>query len=231
MLGDLRLVYRRRSVADGRYVMANLLCVGALLLACGPMATAEPIPLPRERPVSVPDERSSTTKTVAPSSCQLRLAKLAVFKPSPPITGPGQCLATDVVTVDAVLLADKHRVVFSPPATLRCPMAEAVAQWITSDVAPTIAPLGTSLRSIETLESFDCRPRNGIVGAQVSEHGHANALDVRSFKLANGELVELTNASVTKYCARDCGTARARVFRPCWATAQMPITIPMSISI
>ena len=58
--------------------------------------------------------------------------------------------------------------------------------------------LGTSLRSIETLNSFDCRPRNGIGGAQISEHGHANALDVRSFTLANGTVVELTNASVTK---------------------------------
>jgi hypothetical protein len=190
--------YRRRTVAGRRNILANLLCVSALLLASGSMATAEPIPLPRERPEIVRDERSSAAKTAAPSSCQLRLAELAVFKPSPPITGPGECLATDVVTVDAVLLPDKHRVVFSPPATLRCPMAEAVAQWITSDVAPTIAPLGTSLRSIETLDSFDCRPRNGITGAQVSEHGHANALDVRSFKLANGALVELTNASVTK---------------------------------
>ena len=77
-------------------------------------------------------------------------------------------------------------------------MAEAVAQWITKDVAPTIASLGTSLHSIETLDSFDCRPRNGIAGAQISEHGRANALDVRSFTLTNGSIVELTNASVSK---------------------------------
>ena len=51
------------------------------------------------------------------------------------------------------------------------------------DLAPTIAALGTSLNSIEILESFGCRPRNGVSGAQVSEHGHANALDVGSFKL------------------------------------------------
>jgi hypothetical protein len=107
-------------------------------------------------------------------------------------------MATDVVKVDAVLLPDNHRVVFSPPATLRCPMADAVAQWISNDVAPTIAALGTSLRSVESLDSFDCRPRNGVTGAPVSEHGHANALDVRSFKLANGRIIELNNASVTK---------------------------------
>ena len=46
--------------------------------------------------------------------------------------------------------------------------------------------------------SFHCRPRNGVTGAQVSEHGHANALDVRALKLANGEVIELNNASVAK---------------------------------
>ena len=46
----------------------------------------------------------------------LRLAELAVFDPLPPITGPRECKATDVVKVDAVLLPDEHRVTFSPPA-------------------------------------------------------------------------------------------------------------------
>jgi hypothetical protein len=141
----------------------------------------------------------------------LRLAELAVFESSPPITGPGECAATDVVKVDAVLLPDKHRVAFSPPVVLRCPMAEAVAQWITSDVAPAIAALGTPLRSIESLDSFDCRPHNGIAGAPLSEHGHANALDVRSFKLTNGGVIELNNVGVAKSLrekVRDSACAR-----------------------
>jgi hypothetical protein len=128
----------------------------------------------------------------------LRLAKVAVFEPLPPITGPGECRATDVVKVDAALLPNKHRVLFSPPATLRCPMAEAVAQWITEDVAPAVGAFETSLRSIEDLDSFDCRPRNGISGAQISEHGRANALDVRSFTLEDGKVIELNNASVSR---------------------------------
>ena len=46
----------------------------------------------------------------------------------------------------------------------------------------------------EILELFGCRRRNGVSGAHVSEHGHANALDVRSFKLMNGEVMEFTDA-------------------------------------
>ena len=77
-------------------------------------------------------------------------------------------------------------------------MAEAVANWVISDVAPPIAATGTSLRGIETADSFDCRPRDGIIGAKLSEHGRANALDVRAFKLANGTAIELNSASAPK---------------------------------
>jgi hypothetical protein len=123
---------------------------------------------------------------------------MAAFKPLPSITGPGECTATDVVELDVVFVADRHRIVLSPAATLRCPMAEAVTHWIRDDVAPTIAALGKSLRGVETLDSFDCRPRNGIKSAKISEHGRANALDVRAFKVANGPAIGLTDASVDK---------------------------------
>jgi hypothetical protein len=132
------------------------------------------------------------------SPCRSRLAEIADFKPLPSITGPGDCTATDVVALDAVLLPDKRRIVLFPAATLRCPMAEAVTHWIRDDVAPTIAALGESLRGVETLDSFDCRPRNGIKDAKISEHGRANALDVRALKVANGAAVGLTDAGVDK---------------------------------
>jgi hypothetical protein len=77
-------------------------------------------------------------------------------------------------------------------------MAEAVTHWLRDDVAPTIAGLGNSLRGVETLDSFDCRRRNGTKDAKLSEHGRANALDVRAFKLANRAAIELTDASVAK---------------------------------
>jgi hypothetical protein len=170
--------------------------VAALLLASGSIATAETVPLPHARPEGVQREPVSTAQTATPSACQSRLADFAVFRSLPPITGPGECLATDVVTLEAVLLPDGHRVVFSPPATLQCAMAETVSQWIIKDVAPIVGALGPPLNSIEILESFDCRPRNGVTGAPVSEHGHANALDVGSLKLANGEVVELTSSRV-----------------------------------
>jgi hypothetical protein len=128
----------------------------------------------------------------------LHLSEIAEFKSLPPITGPGECTATDVVNVNAVVLPDNHRVVFSPVVTLQCSMAEVVAHWIRDDVGPTLDALGLPLRGVETLESFGCRTFNGISGAKLSEHGHANALDVRSLKIADGTVIELTNPAVSK---------------------------------
>jgi hypothetical protein len=179
------------------YFRLNIV-VAFLTVACLG-AGAETVPLPRARPAAIPGDQLATSSANAePSPCQLRLAQIAEFKPAQPITGPGECSATDVVTLEVVLLVDRQRVVFSPAVILRCTMAEAVAQWVRNDVAPAIAALIAPLRAIETLDSFSCRPFNGISGGKMSEHGHANALDVHSFKLGNNAIIELTNASVSK---------------------------------
>ena len=179
-----------------RLIHVKVLSALVLLLATTVAAMAEMTPLPRPRPVGIPGDLTSAEAVVSP--CRSRLSEVAVFKPLPSITGPGDCTATDVVALDAVLLPDKHRIVLFPSATLRCPMAEAVTHWICDDVAPTIAAQGSSLRGVETLDSFDCRHRNGIADAKISEHGRANALDVRAFKLGNGAAIELTDANVAK---------------------------------
>jgi len=148
--------------------------------------------------VDVPEDPSTVGAEEVVSPCQSRLAEIAAFKPLPPITGLGDCTATDVVELAAVLLPNNHRVNFSPTAILRCPMAGAVAHWVRNDVAPTITTLGKSLRGVVTLDSYDCRLRNGVANAKIGEHGHANALDVRAFKFANGAAIELTDANVAK---------------------------------
>jgi Extensin-like protein C-terminus len=181
-----------------RLIYMKVLGVVAFLLATTVAVMAEVIPLPRARPVDIPGDSSKVGEEATVSPCQSRLAEIAAFKSLPPITGPGDCTATDVVALDVVFLPDGHRIALSPTATLRCPMAEAVTHWIRDDVAPTIAGLGKSLHGVETLDSFDCRRRNGTKDAKISEHGRANALDVRAFKLSNRAAIQLTGASVAK---------------------------------
>jgi hypothetical protein len=154
--------------------------------------------MPPERPLPQ-NQHDSASKTESERSlCQSQLADIAEFKPAPPINGPGECTAIDPVNVEAVLLPANQRVAFTPMVTLQCSMAQAVARWIRGDVVPTLDKFGLALRGVETLESYGCRTFNGVKGAKLSEHGHANALDVQSLKLSDGTILELTNATVSK---------------------------------
>jgi hypothetical protein len=103
-----------------------------------------------------------------------------------------------VVRLEAVVLPNKSRIGVTPPAVLRCTLAEAIVQWVREDVAPAARSLEAALKSIDNYAAYDCRGRNRVVGAKLSEHGKANALDVRSLKLANGTVVELTDPHVSK---------------------------------
>jgi hypothetical protein len=174
-----------------------------LLLVVCDLAMERSVALPRPRPappeVPAPAPMPKLVETSQPSACRLRLTSDRAIAPSlPPITGPGECEAPDVVRLEDVVLLDRSRVAVTPPAVLRCAMAEAVVDWVREEAAPRALGLGSSLKAVENLTSFDCRSRNGIAGAKLSEHGKANALDIHSLRLANGKVVELTDPQVSR---------------------------------
>jgi hypothetical protein len=170
-----------------------------LLAAASEIAAAQAVPLPQPRPVLPETAPAQTTEAPAPpSACFQRLTpRLAIASALPGVNGPGGCGAEDVVKLEAIVLADKSRVAIAPPAVVRCDLAEAIAHWVREDVAPAVRQIG-ALQSIDNYASYECRGRNRVVGAKLSEHGKANALDMRSLKLANGKLVELTSVQVAK---------------------------------
>jgi hypothetical protein len=134
-----------------------------------------------------------------PSACRQALTEEIAIAPSvPDIHGPGGCGGEDLVRLEAIMLPDKRKVAVKPAAILRCTMATAIADWVRTDIAPLAAGLGTSISDLDNLDSFQCRGRNGVRGAQLSEHGHANALDVHAFRLANGRAITLTDRTVSR---------------------------------
>jgi hypothetical protein len=166
-------------------------------------AIAAVVPLPRPRPPeisTVPSAPEATPEEApGPSACRLRLtAELAIAPSLPALAGPGECVVDDVVRLEAVRLADRTQVAVTPPAVVRCSFAEAIVHWVREDVVPVVRSLGGALKSIDNYAAYDCRGRNRIIGARLSEHGKANALDIRSFKLASGTVVELTDPNVAK---------------------------------
>ena len=101
--------------------------------------------------------------------------------------GPGYCGAARPFEMAA---ADGGRVALRPVALLRCPMVPQVDRWIAGVVNPAAKRhLGVPLAEITVAASYSCRPMNNQSGAQLSEHGHANALDISAFVLADGRKV------------------------------------------
>jgi hypothetical protein len=174
------------------------------------------VPLPRPRPAEAPSaqpEKPAADKQAPeadkpaeqaapapqPSACRLALTEAIAIAPSvPDIHGPGDCGGEDLVRLEAIVLPDKRQVSVKPAAILRCAMASAIADWIRTDMAPLAATLGTTIGDLDNFDSFECRGRNRVVGARLSEHGRANALDVRAFKLANGRSISLTDRTVAR---------------------------------
>ena len=173
------------------------------------------IPLPKPRPAEAPaaesespaaekretgpDKRAEPAAAPQPSACRTALTEEIAIAPSiPDIHDQGGCGGTDLVRLTAIVLPDKQRVAVTPPATLRCSMATAIADWVRTDVAPIMTRLGSEIRGLENFDSYECRSFNGIRGAHLSEHGHANALDVHAFKLADGHSISLTDRAVSR---------------------------------
>jgi hypothetical protein len=188
-------------------VRALLATVFLAVFGCG-LAAAQEVPLPRPRPPvwlepltfreAAGADFKSAEVTSQPSDCRLRLDKVAAVAPMPRLIGPGTCGGRDMVQLDAVLLADHTRIEVKPAPVLRCEMAESLAAWIRDEAAPRLSAIGAALRSVDNYDDFECRGRNRVFGAKVSEHGIGNAVDVRSFTLADGRVIGLTDMTVAK---------------------------------
>jgi hypothetical protein len=71
-----------------------------------PTAVPEQFSPPQEAYASFPE--AATAAPAKPSACQLRLAKVATFKPLPVLIGAGECGALDAVILDGVILPDRE---------------------------------------------------------------------------------------------------------------------------
>jgi len=162
--------------------------------AAGQPAVGKSAPAEADRPAE-----QAAPAAPQPSACRLALTEEIAIAPSiPDIRGPGGCGGEDLVRLEAVVLPDKHRIEVRPAATLRCTMASAIADWIRTDIAPLAQNLGSVVSGLDNYDSYECRSFNRIAGAHLSEHGRANALDVRALKLANGQSISLTDRSVSR---------------------------------
>lgn len=101
--------------------------------------------------------------------------------------GPSACGALQPFTVSATA---RGAVSLQPPALLRCPMIPAVEYWMERIVLPAARyHMRANVVGLKVAGSYSCRPMNHVHGGRLSEHGHANALDISAFVLDNGDVV------------------------------------------
>lgn len=161
------------------------------------------MPLPVPRPpdlgqiVSLPppaDTPKPPLDSSAMSACASLLASGKVEGATvPPVTGAGGCGIAAPIRLTAILLADGRKIPVEPAALMRCPLAGALADWVRDDIAPLVEKQGSKLARVQDAAAYDCRGRNRIAGAQMSEHGLGNAFDLRALVLADGR-----NLSIAK---------------------------------
>lgn len=217
-------LFRRACSAKSLAVVLAVCAVGMSALSTGVLTTsvwaqaAPAVPLPRPRPFipptppwmlpAAPEPRSFKEAagpdfdgagiTAKPTDCNRRLEKIAAIELIPRLVGPGTCGGGDIVRLDAVLIAGGKRVEVKAAPHLRCPMAEQLALWLREDAVPRLAAAGAALRALEVYESFECRGRNRKMLGKVSEHGKANAVDLKGFTFTDNRYFHLTDLMAAK---------------------------------
>lgn len=137
--------------------------------------------------VSKPEPWREDEETVCLQSGYVRRTPYLIERAA--LGGPGHCGALRPFEMSA---AAQGQVSFRPAALLRCPMVPAVEHWVQTHVMPAARRnFGLPIVELKIAASYGCRPMNNVSGAKLSEHGHANALDVAAFILADGRQVSV----------------------------------------
>ncbi|MEM7694980.1 MAG: extensin family protein [Pseudomonadota bacterium] len=175
-----------------------------VLLALAGPAVAD-VPVPAARPALDPIAEliaQPTAKPAAPQrvvrrasapaagrGCEGRLARAGVTFTRLPAISEGACGAKRPLKVTSI-----KGVALSPAATLRCGVASATADWVADVLKPAARRhMRSAPKTLHVAASYHCRVRrNGRRGnRRLSEHGFANAIDIRAFTFANGKTVSV----------------------------------------
>ena len=158
-------------------VVIGILCT--VLSACG--GSSGQYFVTKDEPWRETEERACLASGVVQESPFIK-TKLS-------LGGPSVCGAERPFELAA---ADGGRVALRPVAYLRCPMIPQVNHWVSTVIEPAAQRIyGVPLAELRIAGSYACRPMNNAYGAHLSEHGHANALDVSGFVLADGRSISV----------------------------------------
>ncbi|WP_430911447.1 extensin family protein [Methylobacterium sp. sgz302541] len=106
--------------------------------------------------------------------------------PAKEIDGPGPCGMQQPFRVTRL---GNGTVALKQRMTLACPALSEAEAWLADTIQPAAnLYFGQPVAEINA-GSYACRGRNNQAGARLSEHGFGNAVDIMSFKLADGYVI------------------------------------------
>lgn len=162
-----------------------------------PVQTASPAPKsPKKKgadwpkvlpsPNTPPPEAEWTAAEIAAE----RARCTALFNGSDVVAIPSSPIREDecgaAAPIELVSVGRNPQVSFSPPAVVTCDMAMALSRWM-KEVQPVARKLlGAEVSRIEIMSSYSCRNAYGRTSTRLSEHGKANAVDIRGFTTVAG---------------------------------------------
>ena len=105
--------------------------------------------------------------------------------------------------IQLISIGKNPEVSISPPATMTCALADGLSRWLENDLQPLARKhLGAEIIKIENMSSYACRNAYGRTSTKLSEHGLANALDIRGF---------VTSGAKTAYVLEHWGTPQREI--------------------
>lgn len=135
--------------------------------------------------------------TPDPACPHVLVSKTLVVAAAAPVRDANGCGIAAPVTLSAVLLADGTKVPFEPPPLIRCDLADALGAWFREDVAPAVQAAGGLVKILGSI-GYECRTRNRVPGAKLSEHAKGNAFDLRGIVLRNGQTILISKGAPQK---------------------------------
>ncbi len=172
-------------------VGVHLICLPAAAQAIVPLPPPRPPGLSPPAPVLTPAQSPIPIQPIAEDNNMLRTQVLQshrlVGDALPPIDDKGGCTIVAPVRLHAIILQDGSKVMLVPAVVMRASLASAVADWVREDIAPAV-PKGDQLASLEGVGAYECRTRDSIAGAKMSEHATGNAFDLHALRTERGKL-------------------------------------------
>jgi hypothetical protein len=160
------------------------------------MVARLPEPRPQDSPQEVPAALALITPPPPPrlpdpidTACLDELRTLGVvFTEEQPIDPHGVCHVDHPLKVSGI----GSGVTVAPEAIMNCDTARSLALWAKNVLLPAANEhLDATPVSIAQASTYVCRPRNNVAGAKLSEHAHANAVDIASIAFSDGERFDI----------------------------------------